>query len=264
MSTNPAKAELWKLDANGQAIKKFPVQFNPESLRVSFANQIVPPQNNAAGTPSTDQAQGTPAIQHVGKGTTRLSVQLWFDVTAELPDGLAEDDAQRGDVRELTRKVVDLITPQKDPADESKYLPPAVRFLWGSFQFDGIMEGLDQSLEFFSAEGVPLRTSFTMNLTQQSVDYAFPETRPHGGPQFAAASTPSGAPPGTRPLTPAPAGSTVQGLAAAQGRGGDWQGIALANGIENPRLLAPGQLIDLRASTARVEVGAPSVRLGQG
>jgi hypothetical protein len=51
--------------------------------------------------------------------------------------------------------------------------------------------------------------------------------------------------PGTRPLAQAPAGGSVQGLAADAGRGGDWQSIADANGIENPRLLAPGQLLDL-------------------
>jgi hypothetical protein len=33
-------------------------------------------------------------------------------------------------------------------------------------------------------------------------------------------------------------------MAAAQGLD-DWQSIAQANGIENPRLLLPGQLVDL-------------------
>ena len=37
----------------------------------------------------------------------------------------------------------------------------------------------------------------------------------------------------------------VQGLAAGAGVGVDWQIVAAANGIENPRLLTPGQLIDL-------------------
>ena len=54
-----------------------------------------------------------------------------------------------------------------------------------------------------------------------------------------------GAPAGTKPLTPAPAGSTVQSLADHEGQGANWQAIAAANNIENPRLLAPGQLIDL-------------------
>ena len=55
------------------------VQFNPETLKVSFANQIQTP--SGAG----DQS-GTPARQFVGAGTTKLALQLWFDVTA-LADG---------------------------------------------------------------------------------------------------------------------------------------------------------------------------------
>jgi hypothetical protein len=46
-------------------------------------------------------------------------------------------------------------------------------------------------------------------------------------------------------LVQASAGATVQGLAASAGLGDNWQAIASANGIENPRLLAPGQLINL-------------------
>jgi hypothetical protein len=37
----------------------------------------------------------------------------------------------------------------------------------------------------------------------------------------------------------------VQGLAAQVGLGDNWQAIATANGIENPRRLAPGQLLNL-------------------
>ncbi|HEX8180820.1 MAG TPA: LysM domain-containing protein, partial [Pyrinomonadaceae bacterium] len=54
--------------------------------------------------------------------------------------------------------------------------------------------------------------------------------------------------PGTRPLAQAAAGDTVQDMADKQGKGKDWQSIAAANNIENPRLLQPGQLLDLDAS----------------
>ena len=85
------------------------------------------------------------------------------------------------------------------------------------------------------------RASVTMSLSQQKIEeFVF---RPTGGQ--AGAGAPGAAPPGTTPLTPAPAGSTVQGLAASQGQGGNWQSIAQANGIENPRQLQPGQLLDL-------------------
>ena len=54
-------------------------------------------------------------------------------------------------------------------------------------------------------------------------------------------------------MTLASSGSTLQGLAAAAGGTGvDWQGIAAANGIENPRQLVPGQLIDLSVRLPRL------------
>ena len=205
------------------------MQFNPESLKVSFANQVTTPSG------SGDQ-NGSPSRLFVGAGTTKLAVMLWFDVTGEQQGG---DAMAVDDVRELTQQVAFFITPQKDKKDPKKFVPPAARFLWGSFQFDGIMESMEESLEFFSSEGKPLRASVTLTLTQQKITkFVFRDTSPPGGGA-------GGDPTGTRPLTPAPAGATVQSLAAQQGKSGDWQGIAAANNVENPRKLPPGQLLDM-------------------
>ena len=74
-----AKAQLIELDQTFEKEKdggrKVAVQFNPESLKVTFANQIVQPQGG-------DQAAGNSGRQFVGAGTTKLALQLWFDVTA--------------------------------------------------------------------------------------------------------------------------------------------------------------------------------------
>jgi hypothetical protein len=225
------KAELRELDAaftnEINTDKKCQVQFNPETLKVSFANQVATP--SGAG----DQ-KGTPARQFVGAGTTKLSLQLWFDVTAPMPP----EQKTEQDVRKLTAKVAYFITPKPEG---DKFVPPAVRFLWGSFQFDGIMESMEESLEFFSSDGRPLRASVTINLTQQKItEFKFRDTDGPGATQS----------PGTRPLTPAPQGKSVQSMADSQGKGDNWQDIASANGIENPRLLQPGQLLDLNASAS--------------
>ena len=222
---NLEKAELRQLDAEFanevNPERNIKVQFNPETLKVSFANQVQTP--SGAG----DQ-RGTPARQFVGAGTTKLSLTLWFDVSAPLPETV-------NDVRRLTQKVAYFITPIKEG---DKFLPPSVRFIWGSFQFDGLMDSLEESLEFFSNDGRPLRASMTLNLSQQKItEFTFRNSN-QVGPQ------PS---PGTRKLTQASSGSTVQGLAASQGKGDNWQSIAAANNIENPRRLQPGQLIDMDA-----------------
>jgi hypothetical protein len=200
------------------------VQFNPEMLKVSFANQIQTPTG-------TGSQNGSPERQFVGAGTTKLSLQLWFDVNAP------QQGAPVNDVRKMTEKITFFITPKEEPAGSREFKPPGVRFIWGSFQFDGLMDSLEESLEFFSSEGIPLRASMTINMSQQKIDiYKFAKQ--------AAAKKPL---PGTRPLTSAPKGSTVQGMASNLGKGGDWQAIAAANGVENPRRLQPGQLLDMNA-----------------
>jgi len=67
------KAQLIELDqtftdekSGGQRVE---VQFNPESLKVSFANQIVQPKGG-------DQSSGNGGRQFVGEGTTKPALQL--------------------------------------------------------------------------------------------------------------------------------------------------------------------------------------------
>src|SRR6266568_4529241 len=247
-STKLAKAELRELDALFQnEIGKENwtiVQFNPETLKVSFANQVVTPSGGG------DQ-KGTPGIQFVGAATTKLSVQLWFDITVPEAPAAASTSSSAGpvqggigqvdDVRKLTQKVAYFITPKQTQNDKNKFIPPGVRFIWGSFQFDGLMDSLDESLEFFSSEGKPLRASVSFSLSQQKIQ-KFVFRGNSGIPGLGAA--------GTNPLVQAPAGATVQGIADNQGQGGNWQAIASANGIENPRSLQPGQLVNTNVNSS--------------
>jgi hypothetical protein len=226
-SVNLVKAELREINLDTGAeidtSRRVSVQFNPESLKVSFANQIQPP--TGSGTQN-----GNPPQQFVGAGTTKLALQLWFDVNAP-------HTGEINDVRKMTEKVTYFITPKEDPKGSKQFKPPGVRFIWGSFQFDGLLESLEESLEFFSSEGRPLRASVTLNLSQQKIDiYKFADT-PSGNKKS----------PGANPLTTAPKGSTIQEIAANQGKIDLWKSIAAANGIENPRNLLPGQLIDMNA-----------------
>jgi hypothetical protein len=231
-----AKARLVELDANGQEISahNVEVQFNPETLKISYANQLAPPEKGKNQDP-----RSTTATQFVGRGTTKLTVQLWFDVTSA-------DDLQTrvNDVRLLTKEVIYFITAHPSATDKNKEIPPGVRFQWGSFQFDGIMESLDESLEFFSPEGRPLRASMTLNMSQQSIRFTMVNASSPATPK------PGSGSPGTQPLTQVAAGATLQSLTAGIGANVEWQKIASANGIEDPRNLAPGTLLDLNIGGA--------------
>ncbi len=193
------------------------VQFNPETLKVSISNSLKTPEGSGQS--------GKAALQYVGAGATKLSLQLWFDVNAP-----QIDEPKVNDVRKLTQRVAYFITPKKTK------VPPIARFIWGTFLFDGVMESLEESLEMFSPDGRPLRASVTVGLTQQRITPAFDETdeekRRRAGNFI-----------GTEPMAQAKSGSTVQGLASDAGRADEWQDIAASNDIENPRKLQPGQII---------------------
>jgi Contractile injection system tube protein len=238
---NLAKAELRQLDSTFENEIEpdtwCTVQFNPESLKVTFNNQLVKP-------PGAGDQRGSAASQFVGSSTTKLTLTLWFDVGSPQPAGSAVDD-----VRKLTQQVAFFITPQPAKGRNKVLLPPAVRFVWGSFKFDGLMDSLEETLDFFSPQGKPLRASLSMTLSQQAIEFAFQDVDDAGAGSSSAQTTP-----GTTPLAQTSADSTVQGLADAAGAA-DWQSIAAANGIENPRLLAPGTLVDLSLQAPTIGAG---------
>jgi hypothetical protein len=217
---------------------RHPVQFNPETLKVTYQNK--PQEQSSAG----DQ-RGNSTRQVVGAGQSKLAFQLWFDVNSPGAAGAR-------DVRRLSARVTYFMTPKasKGRAPQkagAKPTPPGVRFVWGTFSFDGLMDSLDETLDFFAPDGRPLRSTVSVGMSGQ-LEIA-PTTG--GGPGSGAGPGvgPSlGPTQGTRPMSPAPAGASLPGLAAAVGLGADWQGVARANGIENPRLLVPGRLLDLDLS----------------
>lgn len=186
------------------------VQFNPETLKVAYSNTME----------GDDQAGGS-AIQFVSKSSTKLTVELWFDASV---------DPEVDDVRTLTKKVNHFITPK--PAGDG-LAPPGIRFLWGSFLFDGVMESMDETLEFFSAEGRPLRAKVGVGITSQEIQF-----------QIAEIGAADAAVPGTSPQTAVPEGSSLQQTMDQNGSSDGWQDVAAANDIENPRHLPPGALVD--------------------
>jgi hypothetical protein len=247
-----AKAKLQELDAKFEnatnAERDVVVQFNPETLKVSFANQVQQPQGGG------DQ-RGPQSQQFVGAGTTKLALQLWFDVSA-LPG------SPTNDVRRLTQKVAYFITPKKNPKSKTQLIPPAVRFSWGTFKFDGIMDSLEENLEFFSPDGRPLRANLSLSLAQQQItEYGFAGAGGNGaaGTGGPGAGRGGGGPPG-KPATPGmgPLVQSLAGLPLAAILGGaadNWAATAVANGIEDPLRVAAGTLIDMgKAASGAVSV----------
>ena len=213
--------------AAGTASKAVVVQFNPVTLKVNYANQ------KAGG----DQPSGSP-VQFVGKGTTKLTLELVFDTTILEVQGPGGPPT---DVRVQVKEIFNFMKPMsKGKGKKEKFIPPGVRFLWGSFLFDGVVDSMDENLEFFSSSGVPMRATVSLSMSQQELQFQV-------GDAAAEAA-------GTNSFEEAKAGDSVQQMAAKAGNR-DWKGVALANGIENPRRLAPGALVNLSATGVSASLG---------
>lgn len=214
-------------DSTNQAPRReMKVQFNPETLKVSFSNQI-----------ANEGQTGGSAIQFSGRGSTKLSFDLWFDIT---DPNIDESYRGKTDVREITKQVADFMkTEQSGSGRNARFVPPGVRFLWGRFLFEGVMVSINETLEFFSEDGRPLRASVSVSLTKQEVEVKF-------GNQRATAGENTGAAPGAQPLEDARQNEPIQQAAARGGRPHQWQDQALANQIENPRHIPSGTLLNLQ------------------
>ena len=146
------------------------------------------------------------------------------------------------DVRVLTRAVNYFLRPKEDGGEES-YAPPGVLFQWGSFYFAGVMDGMNETLEFFSHEGRPLRASVSISITQQKVNPKI------GGTNGGATNSPDARTTQQQqtPRTAAREGESVQQHAArTTGDPSSWRAIAERNNIENPRRIPVGIQLALR------------------
>lgn len=225
--------------------KTVEVQFNPQTLRLSYANE----------TKGGDQPGGN-AKQFVGSGTTKMSVELLFDTTEE-----TGDDSQR-DVRRKTEAVAFFIKAEKSKEQKGKRppprVPPGIRFEWGTFIFRGVVTSMQETLDYFSEEGIPMRATISLELSRQEIEFEFGQPGAASGAAGGPAGTPASGIPATDPGTTARDGESLQQLASRVGNSADWKAIATLNGIDNPLRLSAGVRlnVDLSASAgASVRVG---------
>jgi hypothetical protein len=201
------------------------VHFNPESLKLSYSVTV------KADTGS--QNKSDQAAQQASTSSAKLAVDLVFDTT-----DIFEQQQDAADVvKSVTSKIVSLFVapPAPDNAKGSKPIPanPCL-FLWGTFHFTGLVESYNETLEFFSASGVPLRAAVSISLVEN---------------RFKLTNTPPRQAGKTQPL---PAASHIgPALTAAGADPTDWRGTALANGLETPRFSALGAVnVDIGAGIA--------------
>lgn len=221
------------------------VQFNPVTLKVNLSNTLKanPNQGNSRAT------------QFVDKSSSTLTVELVFDTTyIEAPTSQSQDGDSAGsgsnrnqieqgsDVRMQTRKIADKFI--KAVESGKKMLAPSrVLFQWGSFEFIGMVQSFDETLDFFSPKGRPLRATVSLKLSEDRYQFRSNDNEKRAMEQIpelvftgngAGAGEPgggsgagNGATAPNQNVSPVPGGS---------GGSGSWRDNAMFNGIESPRL----------------------------
>lgn len=201
----------------------FAVQFNPASLEYAITTQF-------------DDGNGdNGARQFVKKSSGKLSMTLLFDTTDT-----------GASVREKTVPIARLLEPAPDG---DKKFAPKVEFGWGAYAFRGVVEQFKETIDFFSADGVPLRASVALTLASQNVEFRS-NRHPAAAADSAARPEPVLTPPGSAPAD----------VASRAGDPRAARGIAGASGAESLRFgtgasLAVGGSVSL-AAAADFSIGA--------
>jgi hypothetical protein len=199
------KAKLVSLTDNSEV----PVHFNPTSLVYTVEN-------------STKQTSGRPKRkQFAAQFSGKLSMDLQFDTT-----GTGED------VRVTTNKVAAFMQSSADAARNqsgaSAQAQPVVSFQWGSYEFKGTMESFKETIDFFSADGVPLRSLVSIGLARQ--DQVFDA----GGSM--ASSQISGS------MVPTPGGASATSVATQGGDPTAARQLGTDNGLDSLRFTGGASL----------------------
>ncbi len=180
------------------------VQFNPATLEYTISNEF------------DDRNGDSAARQIVKKSSAKLTMTLVFDTT----DTGTE-------VRLVTGKIAALLPRTKKG---EKIDAPKVRFAWGTYSFEGVAEQFKETVDFFSADGVALRSSVALTLSEQKV-------------VFESSKNPKTANDKAKPPDPvsAPAGQSAAALSNALGDPRAARAIASANGASSLRFNDAGQ-----------------------
>ncbi|HEU5453640.1 MAG TPA: hypothetical protein VFU76_16700, partial [Terriglobales bacterium] len=147
---NAAKIEkgyLVKPEEESVEAKRIPLHFNPLTLSYSVE--------------ASQQQQNQPKPAGQAQFTAQYSAKLSFDALF--------DNTDTGvDIRITTNQIVQFLQPTPGASQtKGANAPPLLLFHWGAFRFTGVLTAYKETIEFFSKEGVPLRSSVSLTLLKQ-------------------------------------------------------------------------------------------------
>jgi len=188
--------------------EQFDVMFNPEEYSLNKDNNFA-----SQAIPGLS----SPLLQFVHGNLRTLEMELFFDTTQE-----------RVDVRDQTQKIVNLLK-----IDSTLHAPPVLRVAWASLQFRCVLARVGQKFLKFLDDGRPIRARLSVSFSEfideereakevnrQTADF----TKVHIVVES----------------------ETLSSIAAKLYDDPQlWRPIAVANDIDDPRSIAPGQSLSV-------------------
>lgn len=189
---------------------RVPVLFNPEEYTVNrdnnFAQMAIP-------------GLRAPLLQFVHGNMQTLEMEL-------LVDSYEAHGGRNGageDVRTLTRQITDLMN-----IDPTTHAPPVLLFTWGSLSFTCVLARASQRFIMFRTDGVPVRARLNVSFNEfTNAELEAKETKRETA-DFSH-------------IHIVREGETLSSIAAKVYENPQlWRPIAIANGVDDPRVLPIG------------------------
>lgn len=217
------KATIKVLNSSFAEASSFTVLFNPADYTVTKSNVF---------TWKTIPGMSLPMGQFVSGEARVMAVDLFFDtwsmtedeITALIPSPTYETK----DVRNFTDQVTNLLD-----VNSEIHAPPVIIFAWGTFQFTGVVEKVEQKFTMFTSAGIPARATVKATIKE----YSTVTQQSQGTPRHSSDRTKQ------RVLIE---GDQLWTMADREyGDCSQWREIARANKITNPRGIKPGMHITI-------------------
>lgn len=200
----------WSLDTSN----KVTCQFNPESLSQSKSNKWAF---------RTDIGDSVPESTFSGGNSGSMTLELLFDTT---------DTGD--DVRRAYHKLIKIAMVKPSENKDTKGEPRQVIVQWGKFiSYVAVIESITQNFTLFLPNGTPLRANVSVSLREVYDEGKLPPQNPTSRSDV-------------RRTWVVEKGQRLEWISyQVYGDAGAWRHIAESNGLLNPAVLRPGQILKI-------------------
>lgn len=212
------KATLTVLDGADQG-KVIAVLFNPSQYSFERANAY-----KATALPGL----GAPLLQFVNGEADQLSMELFLDDYTDPNGPTSREREEPAPVMSRLRALDKLLE-----IDRDLHAPPPVRFNWGPMEFSAVIEKLGRKVTMFHPDGTPARVTLTVSFKEyRTLRQQLEDPRRESADKT------------KRRVV---VGRDALWLIAAREYDdpAEWERVAEANDLDDPRDIAPGDWLEL-------------------